>query len=394
MNGPFFTILYLIYTYFLLLLVSNLFDGAGNYLIIPLTLAIAGIYLLATVTQGLYPNPITHFFFFLSEIWKGTSIYLFIFTIAMHIISWIVQIPNTVFIIVLFILVPLISVYAVYNANKIKINNINLSFDNLFEDLKFIHISDLHIGAIRGDRLLNNIVNKINSNDLKDADFVVITGDLADGSSPIDLNSFKALANSKVPIFFTLGNHDFYPGIDDVIGAVESANITVLSNQFVEIKGTQLLGIPFGREGLINRPAKNIDSDSSNDLHHLINNGKNNEKNNGKNNEWDIENNKDMNFKINIDFNKFLILLHHVPVGWELFKEIGVDLVLSGHTHGGQFLPFNFLVKRVFPYIKGLYEDNGKYLFVSEGIGTLSPPMRLATTAEMAVFHLKKTNND
>lgn len=322
LNGPLFTVLYGIYNYLLITLVSNLFDGAGNYLIIPLTLTIAGIYLFATVVQGLYPNPITHFLALMSEIWKGTSIYLILFTIAMHIISWIVEVPNIVFIGVLFVLVPLIAIYAVYNADKIRINNIDLSFDNLFEDIKFIHISDVHIGAIRGNRLLNNIVNKINDLDQEDTDFVVITGDLADGSSPINLNSFKVLAKSKVPILFTLGNHDFYPGIDNVIEAVKSANITVLSNQLVEIKGTQLIGIPFGRQGFTKDVARDTDSMDSEYSKRFVN--------------------------LDIDLNKTSILLHHVPVGWDLFKDIGIDLVLSGHTHGGQFFPFNRLVKEFF----------------------------------------------
>jgi len=389
MNGPLFTFLYGFYTYFLFTLVSNLFDGVGDYLILPLTLTIAGTYLFATIVQGVYPNPLSRFFAIISEIWKGTSIYLFIFTIVMHIISWILYVPKIIFASILLVLVPLIAIYAVYNADKIRINNIDLSFDNLFEDLKFIHISDLHIGAIRGNRLLNNIVNKINNLDQEDVDFVVITGDLADGSSPIDSNSFKSLSMLKVPIFFTIGNHDFYPGLDNVIKAANAANITVLSNQLVEIKGVQLLGIPFGKEGFVNSPAKNmvsVDSDINNsdiDNSDINNNGINN-----------VNNSNNRFFVKNIDFNKVSILLHHVPVGWDLFKELGIDLVLSGHTHGGQLFPFNYVVKRVFPYFRGIYEDNGKYLFVSEGIGTLSPPMRFGTTAEMVVFQLKRKKSE
>lgn len=416
MNGPFFTVLYAIYIYLLFTLVSNLFDGAGSSLILPLTLIIAGIYLLATVVQGLHPNQITHFLAVISEIWKGTSIYLLILTIIMHIISWIVNIPDIFFGIVLLVSVTLIAIYAVYNADKITIKNIDLSFDNLNEDFKFIHISDLHIGAIRRDRLLNNIVNKINEPNQVNADFVVITGDLADGSSPIYPNSFEILAKSKIPIFFTPGNHDFYPGIDNVIKAAKNANIRILSNQTIEIKNTQLIGIPFGRNGFTNSVSKNVDSDSSKtskkfaDFSHSVGSVGSNDFNNfdhehidignqipnvesNENNSIDVNlesNRNSKDFEINIDLKKTSILLHHVPVGWDLFKDIGIDLVLSGHTHGGQFFPFNYFVKRVFPYLRGLYEDNGKYMYVSDGIGTLTPPMRLGTSAEMAVFHLKK----
>lgn len=450
MNGPLFTVVYGIYTYLLLILVSNLFNGAGNFLILSLTFLITGIYLIATVIQGIYPNIVTHFLAVMSEIWKGTSIYLLIFTIIMHIISWVLDVPKIFFGIVLFILVPIIAIYGVYNADKIRIKNIDLCFDNLSKDIKFIHISDVHIGAIRGNRLLNNIVKKINNADQADVDFVVITGDLADGSSPIDSKSFEPLAKSKIPIFFTPGNHDFYPGISNVIKAAKAANIKILSNQLIEIKGTQLIGIPFGRNSFNDIISKNKDSDTSINSIHSINstnsinsnesknfvdfshsfglvgssifdndpivsidavgssmdfNNKNTSYNNynpknhdGNDDNFDNnlndvgrdtnKNNKDS--EIEIDVNKTSILLHHVPVDWELFKDIGIDLVLSGHTHGGQFFPFNYFVKKVFPHIRGLYGDNGKYLYVSDGIGTLTPPMRLGTTAEMAVFQLRK----
>ena len=402
MNGPLFTILYGIYTYALFTLISNLFDGMGNNLILPLTLIIAGVNLIALVVQVFYPNIITHWLALISEIWKGTSIYMIFFTILIYIVGVIlaliqIAIPQLLIATLLFVIVPLIAIYALYNADKIRIKNVELEFDNLDKPINFIHISDLHIGAIRKNRLLKSIVknvNKIyddnkdennnndnkdennndnkdeNNNDNKDEnniDFLVITGDLADGSSPIYLDSFEILAKSKVPIYFTLGNHDFYPGIVNVVKAAENANIHVLCNDVVDIKGTQLIGIPFGSFGFDNKIIRKnaFNHDKSTDKY---------------NTGFDFD---------EIDESKTSILLNHVPVSWDLFKELGVDLVLSGHTHGGQFFPFNFVVKRLFPYIRGLYEDNGKYLYVSDGIGTLSPPMRLGTNAEMCVFHLK-----
>jgi len=430
-NGPVFTILYGIYIYILLTLISNLFNGVASDFILPITLTISLIYLIATIFEMLIPNPVTSILAFFSEIFKGTSVYLILFTIAIYIIRFIltfvqITIPEWVIATLLFGVVFLIAIYAVYNADKIRIKNIELEFSNLEKPLKFIHISDLHIGAIRKNRLLKNIVKEVNkicddnkdknsiddengkdngnnednrnsndnvnskdnknsednknsddsrnsknngnnNDDENNIDFLVITGDLADGSCPIYPNSFEHLAESKVPIYFAFGNHDFYPGIDNVLKATDVANIKVLYNEMVDIKGTQLIGIPFGSFGFDNRIIRKnaFNFDKSSDKY---------------NNGFDFE---------SIDEFKTSILLHHVPVSWDLFKELGVDLVLSGHTHGGQLFPFNFIVKKIFPYFRGLYNDDGKYLYVSEGIGTLTPPMRLGTSAEMVVFHLK-----
>lgn len=61
--------------------------------------------------------------------------------------------------------------------------------------------------------------------------------------------------------------------------------------------------------------------------------------------------------KINkIDNDKISIALHHVPIDWEIFKEHGIELILADHTHGGQFLSFNILVKIVFHYLRGIFK--------------------------------------
>jgi predicted MPP superfamily phosphohydrolase len=342
--------------------------------------------------------------------------------IVLYIIGWIITIPREVLIFLLFIIVPLIAIYAVYKGDTIKIKKIDLNFKNLSENVRFILISDLHIGAIRGNRLLKQIVKKINNPENGKIDFVLIAGDIADGSSKIDSKSFEILAESKAPLFFTPGNHDFYPGINNVVDAAKAASITTLSNDCIGIKGVQLIGIPFAWQqyaheidGINTNISKKVEKTNNNHNDNKENNNYNVNNNFNVNNNLNENNNfnEDNNFNENnlktsrlnafsvdsinkgfdfdkIDSNKVSILMYHVPIGWDMFKSKGIDLMVSGHTHGGQFFPFNFVVKRLFPYLRGLYEDDGSFLYVSDGIGTLSPPMRLGTNAEMTVFHLKK----
>ncbi len=84
-----------------------------------------------------------------------------------------------------------------------------------------------------------------------------------------------------------------------------------------------------------------------------------------------------------MDKNRKVILLAHQPIAVREAAEYGVDLVLSGHTHGGQIWPFNYLVYFQQPYIKGFYAYKKTKLFVNQGTGCWGPPMRLGTKNEI-----------
>ena len=84
----------------------------------------------------------------------------------------------------------------------------------------------------------------------------------------------------------------------------------------------------------------------------------------------------------------FTLLLYHRPDGFEAAAEAGVDLMITGHTHNGQIAPFNWLVKRRFPRIAGLFQHAGASLYVSPGTGTWGPPMRLGSVNEVTLIEL------
>ena len=84
----------------------------------------------------------------------------------------------------------------------------------------------------------------------------------------------------------------------------------------------------------------------------------------------------------------YVILLYHRPRGLQAAADAGVDLMLSGHTHNGQIVPFNFVVKRVFEQIRGLYYHGQTTLYVSTGTGTWGPIMRLGTRSEITLIEV------
>lgn len=239
------------------------------------------------------------------------------------------------------VLVIALFIYGYYNGHNPQIVERTIYLDNLEEDIDIIHISDIHIGSVRTPDILKKVVSKINTTD---HDMVIISGDIADGSNEIQPHDFEEFRKIEKPVIFTPGNHDYYTGIENVYKACENAGITVLDNSQTKIKGLNVYGIGFG--------------------------------------------NSEANLKINKDENNLLIF--HIPGSWDELIEEGFNIILSGHTHGGQFYPANILVGLAFPLIRGLYEKDGNYINVSDGVGTLGPPLRIGTKSEISLLKLRK----
>lgn len=101
-----------------------------------------------------------------------------------------------------------------------------------------------------------------------------------------------------------------------------------------------------------------------------------------------IENSNDFSMINSDDVN---IVINHFPVFWDEFKNMGVDIQLSGHTHGGQFYPIRFLIRIMFKYVRGIFKEDNKYLVVSDGVGTYQAPIRWGgTDSEIILLRLKK----
>lgn len=98
--------------------------------------------------------------------------------------------------------------------------------------------------------------------------------------------------------------------------------------------------------------------------------------------------NWEMMWNINKEENN-LIIFHFPYYGNEL-QNFGFNIQLSGHSHGCQFYPAIFFAKLIFPYNKGLFENEGNYLNVSEGVGTMGPPIRIGTNSSITLLKLRK----
>ncbi len=95
--------------------------------------------------------------------------------------------------------------------------------------------------------------------------------------------------------------------------------------------------------------------------------------------------------KVDLEPSRFGILMYHRPRGLEAAERAGIDLMLSGHTHGGQIIPFNMVVNRVFDRMVGMHHLGNARLYVSQGTGTWGPIMRIGTRSEITLFEVKAT---
>lgn len=241
-------------------------------------------------------------------------------------------------------LVVLISVYAIFNAHRLHVHHIEVTANQTLNGMRLVQISDVHIGS-RQPGFLQPIVQKVNA---LDADYVLITGDLIDMSN-IEIDSLAPLGEIRAPTLFCIGNHERYVDLDAICQRLSSLGIEVLRNRSVDRDGLQFIGID--------------DAESKSQVEREIK-------------------------AINTTHDAFRILLYHRPDGAEAAAAWGVHLMLTGHTHRGQIVPFNFLVKKVFPRLYRDYQVDGMYLYVSPGTGTWGPVMRLGSKCEITLITL------
>jgi hypothetical protein len=229
-----------------------------------------------------------------------------------------------------------------------------------FSNLKIVQLSDLHIGPTLQRSFILSVVEKVNA--LK-PDMIVITGDLVDGRVDLLKYHLLPLFDLQAPYgkYFVTGNHEYYWGISDWLSFIPQLGFKVLSNehQMIPYLGSKILlgGVPdfsMGQQfGTPSDPEKSI---ANAPLAHLK------------------------------------ILLAHQPKNCVLAKKAGYDLQLSGHTHAGQYFPWTWLIHFFHPYVKGLNDHLGMWVYVNAGTGLWGPLMRTDEKSEITFIRFIKSS--
>ncbi|MCK6573845.1 metallophosphoesterase [Myxococcota bacterium] len=225
-----------------------------------------------------------------------------------------------------------------------------------FDGLRIVHLTDIHVGPTIGREFTEHLEARVNA--LK-PDLVVLTGDLVDGGVRHLAPDVAPLGRfvSRYGTFMCTGNHEYYSGVDPWCEHFESLGVRVLRNARVTLERDGAALDLIGVDDWGGRSAK-----GGFDLAKAI---------------------------ADRDAERCAVLLCHQPKGVDAAAEAGLDLVLSGHTHGGQIWPYNFLVKLQQPYVQGLHAHTARtQIYVHPGTGYWGPPIRLKVPAEIGLITL------
>lgn len=223
---------------------------------------------------------------------------------------------------------------------------------------RIVQITDIHVGPTIGERYVEAIVEAVNR--LK-PDLVAITGDLVDGGV-VELARHVAPLQrlvSRHGSFFVTGNHEYYSGVEAWMAHLPRLGIEVLHNRHVVIEREDARLV---LAGVSDYSAGHFDASHRSDPHVALAGAP-----------------ADAGAKV---------LLAHQPRSAAAAAKAGFDLQLSGHTHGGQFLPWNFFVRFQQPFTAGLHVIDQLRIYVSRGTGYWGPPKRFGAPSEITEVRL------
>ncbi|KJK22889.1 serine/threonine protein phosphatase [Burkholderiaceae bacterium 16] len=260
------------------------------------------------------------------------------------------------------VLALLVTALGLFNARRLaQVVEVEVPIAGLpdsLHDFTIVQISDIHVGPTIKRAYLERIVARVNG---LQPDAIAITGDLVDGTvcelsrHTAPLGDLKARHGT----FFVTGNHEYYVGADPWIVELRRLGLRVLMNEHVVIgEEEEALVLAGVTDYTAHRFDENHRSDPERALHGAP------------------------------AVVAARVLLAHQPRTAPAASDAGFDLQLSGHTHGGQFWPWNLFVPMQQPYTAGLNRHEAMWVYVSRGTGYWGPPKRLGAPSEITRLKL------
>jgi predicted MPP superfamily phosphohydrolase len=227
-----------------------------------------------------------------------------------------------------------------------------------FEGFKIAQISDLHVGPTIGHGYVRNVVNMVNA---LHPDLIALTGDFADGKADHVADEIAPLADlqARDGVFFVTGNHEYFWDAGAWMAKFRALGARVLINEHVLIRrdaetivvagvsdhSTRHMGAPHGSDPAAALAGAPRDTAK--------------------------------------------ILLAHQPASYAAASAAGFDLQLSGHTHSGQYFPFNLMIRYFQRYYRGLNRLSDMWVYVNRGTGYWGPPLRAGVPSEITLLVLR-----
>lgn len=303
------------------------------------------------------PIPVSFFLYFASTLWIGIVFYLFFFMLIGE-VSWFALarlsiVPRHSVGVVILILTTLTIIYGFLEANNIAIRRLDINISkNKTMAIKIAMLSDIHLGLNINYLRLRKIIPEINK---FSPDLVVITGDIIDEEAERINQYIKIFSKikTKYGLFAVTGNHEYYAGKETFSHFFKRANIRLLRNEVVDLDGIEIAGID-DEAFLAGKWAENLKRVLSKHKREAP-----------------------------------LLLLKHRPTGFDIARSFGVDLMLCGHTHRAQLFPLHLITSRVYRYFYGYHREGRMQIYVTSGLGTWGPPIRVLARPEVVFITIR-----
>ena len=315
-----------------------------------------------------WPSSVASFLNKIGSIYLGAMVYFLILTFSLDFIhlglTMISRSPEspivvqgifwTVILVVLGVLF-----YGYRHALNFSVNTLQLPipFPQTANQMPFriVMFSDIHLGTVIHVPQLQKIVQTVNQ---LNPQLILIPGDILDENLPSRwwesyLHPLKDLT-ADYGVFATTGNHEYFTNKREAVQAIEATGITLLEDQAVVLPNGIIL---IGRRDVTGT----YFGEQRKDLKQLL-----------KTSTPDTP----------------VIVMDHQPVALKEAKQAGITLLLSGHTHDGQFWPLNLLNRRIWELSYGYRQMGKTHVYVTSGIGAWGPPIRVGTQAEIVVIDL------
>lgn len=337
------------------------FDKKGYLIAIPIVLLLGDIFFIVDIVTNIIPD--SPALYFISSSFIGVTFMMFVVAVIYDLtvtVSKRVPVDHSKrrTLKLIFDVTMLIAAFAYLlrgfsqGVKFPELNRVHVKIKDFPHDkYTIVQLTDVHVGRTIKRDFIEKLVAKTNS--LK-PDMVVITGDLIDlAITEIEYDLYP-LKDINAPTYFIVGNHEYFHGAGEAVVYLKSLGLIPLLNEHVVIgEGDK----QFNLVGLTDISGARLDF---------------------------MPPDPDAAYK-KLDQNKSCIVLAHQPRQIVEMDDYRCDLMLSGHTHGGQIFPFGLLVMAAQPYLAGLYEHTrNSQIFVSRGTGYWGPPLRFLAPSEIS----------
>lgn len=319
-------------------------------------------YLIARIGSRFLTDPLSRFLKIIGSYWIAAILYAVILLPIADLTAGLlnlvsvqasIYVPFLGYMVILILFVLFIR--GSWNARNPVIRKLEITIPKAAGQLKQLRIavaSDLHLGTIVGNKHLKLLVDRINN---LNPDLILLPGDIIDDEiEPFIRQGMAGIMkqmNSRLGIYAVLGNHEYIGGqIKEFVKQMRAIGIEVLMDCSVKIADSVYV---IGRK---DRAARWLGLEGRMELDALLE---------------------------GVDKSFPLILMDHQPYQLDKAASSGIDVLLSGHTHGGQMAPIHWITRRLFELDQGYLQKGRMHAIVSSGYGTWGPPIRIGSRSEI-----------